>query len=1110
MQVALLTYNAMAGDAIGNQVAEKLAFLLERGADACVFVESDKRLHPVIRPHCRRLRGPETTGESWQFLNSADLIIVEYGQYYSLLGLLPLLAGGKPRILFDYHGVTPADLWTIHNREAIDKGAWQRSLVWCADAALVHSRFTRKELHAHTSFPAERTHILSHAVDLQFFTPGSPACHVRDELSRETASLVLFVGRLAPNKRVPLLIEALARLRDLTPPVHVVIAGDTGDLYQVEAERCRQRAEELGVIDRLHFLGHVSDEQLRDAYRSADVFVMPSRHEGFCIPVIEAMACGVPVIAARAGALTETIGNAGLAFIPDDADDLARQIRRVLRTKHVGCVESSRRTAKRNAKLTAGASRRLDTPYFLLRLAVVAVRYGTDFVGGAETSLRTIATALHDAGHVVEVFTTCTKSESDWTNQLSEGTTSIDDIPVHRFRLDEHDRERHHAAVRAILEADGLVAEETEREYLRHSIHAPRLLEALRQRLDDFDAVVVGPYLFGLTHDVAQAFPERTILLPCFHDEPFARLRIWAAYRGVGGILYHSPEERDVAEIELGLNHPRGVCLGTFLDTDCQGDAEAGRRKVGIDAPYLVYCGRYSRQKNLPALLDYARRYHESQPERFRFVFLGQGEVSIPGEDWARDLGFIDDISKRDILAGAAAVVQLSRYESLSLVALEAWAQGVPVLASQSCTVLASQLSRCGAGRAVDSFEAFAAALDDLWQRPQQWQIMGQQGRQYVQSQYGCRAVFTHRLVEAIHSLKVPLADRMRRQGLMRAAAHDQRQWRERFGRLVEELLDAPKRPYREQVKVWPRNQTRTVSAGQGTALIPVRVTNQGTHTVVHDGPGHWVLRCRVVDEAGQPCGGPACETPLPGIIMPGQEISAAMRIAIPAGAGAYRVGVYAERGSANKDWRKDAPGEPSSNFSIPEESWLQLIVEDRRMIEADACCTSLLESVQTALAEAERRQCLPDDYLDVTEGFLAKWKRRIKRKLLGNFKQAYVDVLSRQQSAFNRHILATLQELAECCALLDHARTTEDRSDCSTIPETTAFLAAAIERAVAQGKADELAVLLRSLMAQLAASQQRHARLDERLTRLELRAFKEDGRQTEPRPSGSADWSAP
>ena len=977
MRVALLTHHAPAGDAIGEQTAEKVAFFLERGADVRVFVESEHRLIAGLRSCTSVLAGDRPGAEAWQFLTTADLILAEYGHFYPLLLLLPRLCGGRPRILFDYHGVTPRHLWNGEGSTVVEAAARWRGLVWCADAALVHSQFARQELLTATGFPAERVSCLGYVVDGRSFRPAQVGKHLRESLKLGSVSILLYVGRLAPNKRVPVLIEALAALGDLTPPLHVVLVGDGSDVYEAELNRCREHAADLGVEQRVHYLGHVSQQQLLDAYRSADVLVLPSRHEAFGMPVVEAMACGVPVIATRAGALPETVAGAGLTFIPDDAGDLASQIRRVLAAKQS------------------------------LRVAVVSFRYGSDFVGGAETSLRTIAECLHQAGHHVEVFTTCTRSVAAWANDIAEGTTTTAGLPVHRFRVDSWDPARHLETVRAVREAHGDVPAEIAHAYFAHSIQSSRLVQALAWRKDEFDAVVVGPYLLGLTHAIASAFPDRTVLLPCFHDEGFARLSITReVYTRVAGILYHSPEEQAFAEQNLGINHPYGVCIGTWIDT-AKGDARAhAAERLAGTGKYVVYCGRYSAHKGLPRLLDFARRYQQRFPERFTFVFMGEGDVAIPAEPWACDLGFLDEDDKRAVLAGASALLLLSCQESLSLVTLEAWALGTPVIAAADCAVLTGQVRRAGGGQLIEDPESFAAALDSLWTNPEHWRALGCQGREYVNAAYGNRARFTARIVDALMQLERPLREQMRLRGLERAAGFRRKAWRAHFSTLVDDLLHSAARPYRQHVHVQPRTSVRHVALGARTALIPVRVTNAGTHVLVPEGPGRTILRSRVYDDAQVVA---TEETPLPDLVLPGRSVAAALAIPVPQKAGTFAVHLWAQR----------VAEQPI--HEVPEPT-LQLTVEPENVRMSGTCCTPLLDQAETALVEAQRLQRLPDNYTDVSLGWLAGWKRWIKRKLLGNFKHAYVDVLSHQQSAVNAQLVTALRELTECCATLAHA----------------------------------------------------------------------------------------
>lgn len=996
MRVGLISHSGRVRDAIGNQLAEKFAFFQESGADVRVFLQTLAGLHPQLVGHAAEVAQVEARGPVWDFLTSADLVVLDYSQFYNLLDYLPLLAGGRPRLVIDYHGVTPPDLWTGSNREMLYRGMSQRGLVWCADAAIVHSCYMADELHRATRFPRERITQLGLVVER--YSDSKPRSALRGVgKTRDDCQIVLFVGRVAGNKRVPILIEALAKLRTNGLTLQAVIAGDHGDVYAEEYQRCLDDAESRGLADHVHFLGPVADGDLAAWYRSASVLVQPSVHEGFCLPVLEAMAHGLPVIAARATALPETVADAGLTFVPDDSDDLARQIQRILSEPEEQAMSSP----------AAGAR----------RVAIVSFRFGADIVGGAERSLRTMAQTLQNGGHHVEVFATCARGESDWANDVPPGTVREGGLVIHRFPIDPHNRSLHLETVRRIVEADGRVDPNLEAAYLEHSIHSSALIDALRRRQTDFDALVVGPYLFGLTWDVANAFPGKTLLLPCFHDEPLARLSSWPrAYGAVGGVLYHSPEEQHYAQSVLGVNHPRGLEVGTLLK--CEQVSPRVRQAGSL--PYehqktLVYCGRFSAQKNLPRLLEFAERYEAFRPGRYQWVFMGEGETPFPLVPWLVNLGRVDEQRKRDMISKAAALVQLSRNESLSLVVLEAWAEGVPVIVDQGCAVLAGQVNRSQGGQAIDRFDEFASALDDLWTNPAAWSERGQSGRTYVQEHYASEEAFLTRIREAIDALKCPLAESMRRRGLQRAKLFTRSAWRSAFGQFVESVMDAAPRPFHEDIELEPYQQHYEAAVETRRMLVPLRVRNRGSHAACADGPGRTLLCWGVIDSKSTSPSRSDIEsavlaldaTPLPGLLVPGQTQAAAISLAVPRQPGNYHVSLWAAR--------EGFPAKCAmTSFDIQ--------VTAQGSIALSGMVDPLLDLARAALAEAERLKRLPDDFVDVTIGRFASWKRWLKQKMLGNFKRAYVDVISRQQSQVNQRLVTTVQQLAECCATLDHA----------------------------------------------------------------------------------------
>jgi len=135
---------------------------------------------------------------------------------------------------------------------------------------------------------------------------------------------ILHVGTLQPRKNIPVLLDAFAQLAD--PLLQLVLVGGKGWQFDTIFERVRS----LNLVDRVRFTGYVPDDELPLWYNAADLFVLPSRYEGFGMPIVEAMACGTPVIAADNSSLPEAVGKAGLLFTPDNTAELAERITNVL------------------------------------------------------------------------------------------------------------------------------------------------------------------------------------------------------------------------------------------------------------------------------------------------------------------------------------------------------------------------------------------------------------------------------------------------------------------------------------------------------------------------------------------------------------------------------------------------------------------------------------------------------------------------------------------------------------------------------------------------------------------------------------------------------------
>lgn len=280
------------GDAVGRHTASVQALLRGRGVPSEVYVE----LEDPGTAHATR-RAADYPSHA----RDGDVLVY---QLATASDLAAWLADRPEALVVDYHNVTPPELvasWD--NSLARHQVAAQQQVAALAPRAVLavaDSEFNRADL---VAAGYRQTAVVPPVVPLP-----EPGTAVPSPAPDPAAGLRwLAVGRLAPNKSVEDVVTALACARQGVGPADTleVVGRPTLDRY---TDALHRWAAELGVAEAVRFAGSVEDEALDRAYRAADVLVVLSQHEGFCLPVVEAMARGLPVVALRRGSLEEVMG----------------------------------------------------------------------------------------------------------------------------------------------------------------------------------------------------------------------------------------------------------------------------------------------------------------------------------------------------------------------------------------------------------------------------------------------------------------------------------------------------------------------------------------------------------------------------------------------------------------------------------------------------------------------------------------------------------------------------------------------------------------------------------------------------------------------------------
>jgi glycosyltransferase involved in cell wall biosynthesis len=421
-----------------------------------------------------------------------------------------------------------------------------------------------------------------------------------------------------------------------------------------------------------------------------------------------------------------------------------------------------------------------------MKIAFIVQRYGTEILGGSEYHCRLIAERLAPK-HSVDVLTTCAQDYITWKNEYPEGTDRIRGVTVRRFA---NARQRDIDAFNRYSEwiFTSAHSREDELEWLRQQgPWCPALLDYLQRNHHQYDVLVFFTYLYAPTLLGVRIAPQKTILVPTAHDEPAIHLEMYKEmFSAPAGVAYNTDVERRFLTTHFSIRAVEEETVGCGVDlpqapvyqrdgkdtTDAREtkdpketketidgpDEEGGepipedeqppsyrphlagrgvlfRRRHRLHGPIALYGGRIDPGKGCEELIEYFSTYVQDGGDA-SLVLMGVKLMPLPEEPFIRFAGRLSDQERLQALEAATVVVVPSPYESLSLLALEAFAVGTPVLANARSDVLVDHCQKSNAGLYYADRDEFVESLKLLVADHRLRAAMGRNGRAYVRRNY--------------------------------------------------------------------------------------------------------------------------------------------------------------------------------------------------------------------------------------------------------------------------------------------------------------------------------------------------------------------------------------
>lgn len=369
------------------------------------------------------------------------------------------------------------------------------------------------------------------------------------------------------------------------------------------------------------------------------------------------------------------------------------------------------------------------------KIAFVVQRYGLDVNGGAEFHCRLIAERMAKYFDV-EVLTTCAIDYMTWKNEYVAGVGELNGLKIQRFPVDfPRDVSKFNKFSSNIFGRKHSEADEIEWMKLQGP-YSTQLFDHIEKSKKDYDYFIFFTYLYCTTFFGLPLVKDKAILVPTAHDEPPIYLSIFKSLFNIPqAIIYNTEEEKSFLNskfknegilsdiVGIGIDIPKDINENDFIE------------KYNFDN-FLIYVGRIDESKGCKQLFEYFLKFKNETGSELKLVLLGNPVMKIPTHPDIACLGFVNDQDKYNAIKASKILIMPSKYESLSMVLLEAWHCKKPVLVNGQCEVLKGQCIRSNAGLWYENYEEFRECLDLLLADEHLRDQLGNRGRKFVDENY--------------------------------------------------------------------------------------------------------------------------------------------------------------------------------------------------------------------------------------------------------------------------------------------------------------------------------------------------------------------------------------